>query len=532
MRVRFLSITTVVISTFIFVSSAVANPITVTGITKVVDGTTPFPGSPGYFVRDTLLYPDGDSFENGQSLSNDGTNVSFLACLWPENLGCVPNALSSDGVSVDWPLAGLGGAGTVDLEVSRDGNNIGVVNLVNFFTGLRRPELWDVGTLTQTAQGNDFGADIIVDGTSLAYNFGNVQIHVNNLGVETIRLEAGKTIPGGGALFTQFRAPDLSNDKVVAVGFDDSASTNKGVYTDSANCPGCSGTAPFRVARIGDAAPVTGGGTWSGFADLPAIDGNQIAFVGNGSLTAGGTFDGVFLSSASGTELIADFGTLAITDSEFIDISNGTVAFGETEVDVRLWNNGDIITVISAGDTLDGKIVQKVRVVRDALADNSIAFPLEFTDGTEAIYKAEFTIQANVVEIDVTPTPPATTIHPHHDGGPNAIAGLNDVINVAVMGASTLAGDPADFDTDDIDPASLRFGPGEGPIDPSSTPQFNTNYDNDGLDDAEFDFLTGDSGISCADRNPNVTLKGETIANVPFEGTDAIVKDCDAVCHN
>ena len=53
-----------------------------------------------------------------------------------------------------------------------------------------------------------------------------------------------------------------------------------------------------------------------------------------------------------------------------------------------------------------------------------------------------------------------TGLHPHHDGGSDADAGLNDSVEVIVLGASMAAGDPADLDTSQIDASTLRFGPG------------------------------------------------------------------------
>jgi hypothetical protein len=134
------------------------------------------------------------------------------------------------------------------------------------------------------------------------------------------------------------------------------------------------------------------------------------------------------------------------------------------------------------------------------------------------------------VDISVTPLTPDGNVHPHHDGGPSAVSGLNDMIDVVVLGSSTLVGDPVDFDTSDIDPATLRFGPGEGGVAPDTSPTFGVDFDSDGINDAKFNILTGDSGIQCSDTNAELT--GETSAGQEFSGIDAISTDCDEFCHN
>jgi hypothetical protein len=139
-------------------------------------------------------------------------------------------------------------------------------------------------------------------------------------------------------------------------------------------------------------------------------------------------------------------------------------------------------------------------------------------------------VDALQVEIDVLDGPyPNRKVHPHHDG-PEAIAGLNDSIHVAVLGASTAVGDPVDLDTDLIDPTTLRFSHSGTGVAPASTPQSNYNHDADGLDDARFEFLTGDTSIQCSDTE--VILEGELITGETFTGIDEdFESSCNAGCH-
>jgi hypothetical protein len=139
-------------------------------------------------------------------------------------------------------------------------------------------------------------------------------------------------------------------------------------------------------------------------------------------------------------------------------------------------------------------------------------------------------VDALQAEMDVVDGPvPFRGVHPHHDG-PTAVAGLNDSIHVVVLGSSTSVGDPVDLDTDLIDPATVRFSHSGAMIDPASTPQKNYDHDADGLDDAKFEFLTGDTSLGCTDTE--VLIEGELSNGQAFTATDTdFDSDCNAGCH-
>jgi len=128
------------------------------------------------------------------------------------------------------------------------------------------------------------------------------------------------------------------------------------------------------------------------------------------------------------------------------------------------------------------------------------------------------------VELEVNDGRP---LHPHHDGSDSAVNGLNDPITVAVLGQSIAAGDSRDFDASRVEVASVRFGPAGA----QDTDQSAQNYDADGdsVVDAEYDFLTGDTGIACDDTS--ATLIGETIDGEPVQGFSEVDTECDAGCH-
>ena len=118
-------------------------------------------------------------------------------------------------------------------------------------------------------------------------------------------------------------------------------------------------------------------------------------------------------------------------------------------------------------------------------------------------------------------------IHPHHDGGPSAISGLNDLIDVAVLTTSTASGDSNDFDATEVNPTSVRFATNNA-LDTDGAALI-ADADGDGDADAGFEFLTGDTGIACTDTT--ASLVGETYVGAPIAGTVDIDTDCDAQCH-
>jgi len=118
-----------------------------------------------------------------------------------------------------------------------------------------------------------------------------------------------------------------------------------------------------------------------------------------------------------------------------------------------------------------------------------------------------------VVDSDIIPGSAANIVHTNHHGGTGS-GGLNDVIPVVLFGSSIANGDPEDFVANQIDPATVGFGPAGGGYDTASTPQFNIDHDNDGTDDAIVEFLTGDSGIVCSDET--ATIAGETYSGEIF----------------
>jgi len=137
--------------------------------------------------------------------------------------------------------------------------------------------------------------------------------------------------------------------------------------------------------------------------------------------------------------------------------------------------------------------------------------------------------KALAADVDIIARNNDTVLHLNHDGsGSNQ----NDRVNVAVLGSMMSAGDPIDLDTDDIDVATLRFGPAMA-AHSSLAPLFNRNEDNDGIDDARFRFMMSDVGfdkVACTETSATITgalaTTGET-----FAGSDTFTPKCNAGCH-
>ncbi len=119
------------------------------------------------------------------------------------------------------------------------------------------------------------------------------------------------------------------------------------------------------------------------------------------------------------------------------------------------------------------------------------------------------------------------TLHPHHDGS----GLLNDLVRVKVFGSMTSVGDPVDLDTADIDPATVRFGPGLA-AQASGLTVLNGDYDSDGIQDKKFRFRMGDVAfdkVTCTDSSG--TLTGKLTTGEAFEGSDSFTSNCVAGCH-
>ena len=118
------------------------------------------------------------------------------------------------------------------------------------------------------------------------------------------------------------------------------------------------------------------------------------------------------------------------------------------------------------------------------------------------------------VEVDIKPGSEENPINQRAQG----------VIPVAVLTTSIAEGENVDFNAEQIDPSTVRFGPSEAEI-----ADKNSDHLQDIDDDGDFDwvghFPTEETGIACGDTEATIT--GETYEGDVFEGADSItVRPC------
>jgi hypothetical protein len=128
--------------------------------------------------------------------------------------------------------------------------------------------------------------------------------------------------------------------------------------------------------------------------DRPAVHKGQTVFV-----AAGLGRQGVFLHTGSGFTPIADTGTpvpdgggALFLSFDQPSVNGGAAAFlgcGVAGCGVYTTLGGALAKVIAQGDLLGGKTVAEVEVGREAISCSSIAFRAAFTDGSQAVYRAD-----------------------------------------------------------------------------------------------------------------------------------------------
>lgn len=100
-------------------------------------------------------------------------------------------------------------------------------------------------------------------------------------------------------------------------------------------------------------------------------------------------------------------------------------------------------------------------------------------------------------------------------------------ISVVLLSTRSSAGEEIDFDADQVDIASVRFGPGEGA---AVTAVSYADVDADGDTDANFEFRVGDTGILCEDIEATLTAKTEAGLGV-FASSEITTPCSNNSCH-
>jgi low density lipoprotein receptor-related protein 5/6 len=166
-------------------------------------------------------------------------------------------------------------------------------------------------------------------------------------------------------------------------------------------------------------------------------------------------------------------------------------------------------------DSMDGKMYWTVPGTLGNVRDGKIQRAnLDGTEVEDLITRIIFPVAlaldlSLIVDIDIKPGGDPNSINPSLEGN----------FPVAILGSDT-------FDPEDVDVASLNFGPNSASIDHSHGPH-SEDVDGDGLTDLMAHFRIEETGIEFGDAEACVT--GETIDGIFFEGCDEIrtVPDMD-----
>ena len=115
-------------------------------------------------------------------------------------------------------------------------------------------------------------------------------------------------------------------------------------------------------------------------------------------------------------------------------------------------------------------------------------------------------------QIDVEPWDKYNRVYPDAAG----------VVKVGLLSSSIANGEQSDFDANQVDTASLKFGPTEASV---LGIYADVDINGDGNPDLMTSFAMPDTGIVCADTE--VTLSGATNSGKTFSATDEIqTEDC------
>ena len=213
---------------------------------------------------------------------------------------------------------------------------------------------------------------------------------------------------------------------------------------------------------------------------------------------------------------------VVITDpADGASTSNGTnVAFAATANDAE---DGDVGASLTWSSSIDG-IIGSGAGFSSLLSIGTHTVTASVTDSGGQLGQAS-------LEITVTPV-----VSPSGDVAIDVIPGdetnfidtsASVPLPVAVLTTNVVDGDAADFDSAQVDGATLVLGPlAATPIDPAGSL---SDVDSDGDMDRTFIFNSGDAGIQC--EATELDLSGSTFGGEIIQGSDAITTDNCPVCH-
>ena len=211
----------------------------------------------------------------------------------------------------------------------------------------------------------------------------------------------------------------------------------------------------------------------------------------------GSSFSTANISNTSGDSIFPD---LALSGNDVFVAWEDTTGLTAGNADAYIAASTDNAASFDTPINL-GSIPGESREPQVTAASNNVY--VGWSESESEIYFVSGTIETTVnpisVGIDIKPGSSPNAINPEDMG----------VIPVAILTTGS-------FDASVIDPSTIKFGPNNADAVKSSL----QDVDGDGDLDMVLHFKTQQTGIACGQTS--ATLKGQTLAGIPIEGSDSI----------
>ncbi len=361
--------------------------------TKIVDTETPIPGGTGNFaVFGAPVF--------------DGTTVAFRAgsCICLGQFGVYASTGGSLQKLADANTPVPGSVGNFDFfseaEISAGtvaffGQNSSVFSQgIYASSGSSLAPVADLNTAVPDGSGNfqSFSPELAVDDGRVLFvgakPFGQFGLYRFAAGSLTTVADTFTLMPGSGIPFGGFFAPAARAGNLAFGGFTGFNSTlPPGLYTLIGDT----------LAMVADTnTPVPGGSGNFVFFGNPSFDGSNVAFLGVDSSFVS---SGIYVADSTGAlTVIADTttpvpgGTGNFVLFSDVAIDNGTVAFvginesGQSAIYRAV--AGVLTRIVGAGDTLDGNLLNRVRLQPHERVSGTFAFLAGSAEGWQGIFLA------------------------------------------------------------------------------------------------------------------------------------------------
>lgn len=234
-----------------------------------------------------------------------------------------------------------------------------------------------------------------IDGDNISFggsdpNFEQEGNYTSVGGVLNAVINRNTLIPNGNGNFSYFFGDSLDGNNIAFWGLD-SNFEQSGIYTSI--------NGVINVVADTNTSIPNGTGNFDpfSFGDF-SLEGDTVTFLGTGGIhsSTGGLLETVIASNT----LLPDGNTKLCGFDPYISVDGDNIAFGSTVCDaitdqyltggIYAYLDQELVKVIEFEDSLDGKeIADALFAGSNTLDENSIAFWVRFTDGSEAIYLAQ-----------------------------------------------------------------------------------------------------------------------------------------------